>query len=179
MIPLAEYLDNQYEAPISEDQRFVVDTVDKADWAVRKINRYRAEIEKAKAEATNQTEKINKWLAAVTEENQRQVDFFQSLLAPFADQRLTGEKKRSVKLPSGTIGFRKAGPKFEQDDKLLLPWAKSNTPDLVETVETVKWDELKKTITVKDGKAISPDGEIIPGITATERPDTFYVKGDE
>jgi phage host-nuclease inhibitor protein Gam len=178
MIPLSEYLESQYEA--TPDQRFMIDSIDKAEWAVKKIGKYRGNIDQAKTEAQAQIDKINTWLAAVTEENQKQIEFFTGMLAPFADEQLADAKKKSLKLPSGVIGFRKNQPKVEYDESVLLPWCKDNAKDFVKTKETVLWGEFNKTLTVADDKALTTDGEIIPGIVAAEQPDTFYVKsGDD
>jgi hypothetical protein len=180
-VPLEEFLDNQYDAQLAPaaEQRFEINDADKADWAVRKIRRYQKNIDEAKITAQTQIERINQWLASVSEENQKQIDFFKGMLAPYAMTQLAGQKKRSLKLPSGTIGLRSLPVQFEKDDDVLLEWVKANLPGYVAVKESVVWGELKKTVTVVDGKVLTEDGEIIPGVTATEPSDVFYVKGDE
>jgi hypothetical protein len=181
---LDEYLDEQSGA--AEVQGFVIDDIDKADWAVRKISFYQQRIDDAKALADTRIQQINAWLDKETQDNIKQIAFFESVLRPFADAQLLGSKKRSFNLPSGTIGFRKAGIKFQIDgepvsgksDK-LTKWVKENQKDYLVVKEETDWGEFKKTLRVHEGKAITADGETIPGVTADIPPDSFYVKGAE
>ncbi len=40
------------------------------------------------------------------------------------------------------------------------------------------WAELKKVINIQDGKVITADGEIVEGITAVKKPDSFIIETD-
>ena len=173
MTDLDMYLDQQQEST-SED--FVVDNLDKAEWVVRKIASYEAATNEAIDLANKRIGQIQLWLSQEKDRNIKQIEYLSELVRPFAESKLKDAKKRSISLPCGTIGFRKAQPKFERNDEELLPWAKASTPDFIETKESVKWNELKKTIKVAGDKAITEDGEVIPGIVAAEQPDSFYVK---
>ena len=46
----------------------------------------------------------------------------------------------------------------------------------VKTKEVLDWAELKKNVVFMGENVVNGDGEIIPGITITERPDKFVVE---
>lgn len=175
MTNLDDFLDSAQESTSND---FVVDNLDKAEWAVRKIASYEAAKREARDLADKRFGQIEEWLDSEIATSDKQIEYLSELVRPFAEARLNGAKKRSLKLPCGTIGFRKAQPKFDFDNDKLLPWAKENAPEQVETKESVKWGELKKTLAFEQGKAITKDGEIVPGVMVAEQPDSFYVKVD-
>ena len=85
--------------------------------------------------------------------------------------------QRKYELPSGTLMLKRQEPTFEQQDAELLPWLKKNHPDLVKVKESSNWAELKKLLKVTpDGTGMATeDGEIVPGITVTQREAKFVI----
>lgn len=140
-----------------------------------KIGQAQQQIEEAESVAERQIERIQSWLALAKHEQQETIDHMTSLLRPFAEERLHGSRKRSIKLPNGSIGFRSAQPKFVRDELVPLAWAKVNIPDVVATSEQVAWSELKKRLIVRNYAAVSEDGEIIPGVRVEQQGQSFYV----
>ena len=66
---------------------------------------------------------------------------------------------------------------IKKDDEALKAFVKESAPEFIETKETVKWGEFKKTLTAtEDGRYITADGEIVDGVTFEEKPDVFYSK---
>lgn len=169
---LEKYIDEQQTVL---DQPFVIDSQDRADWAMSKIGQAQLKIDEAEVLAQRQIERIQSWLSLAKREQQETIDHMTSLLRPFAEERLHGSRKRSMRLPNGSIGFRIAQPKFIRDDEMLLGWARVNSPDVVVISEQVAWNELKKRLTVCNDAAISEDGEIIPGIRVEQQGQSFYV----
>ena len=75
--------------------------------------------------------------------------------------------------------LKKQAPQFEHDDELILDWLHENSqmPETyIDFKETLKWADLKKVLLVDGSRMVTQDGEIIPGITVTERPDKFVVE---
>lgn len=180
---LEEYLDEQ--SGIADVRHFTIDDKDRADWAVRKIATYQSKIKEAEAVAGKRIAQVNAWLDSITKENMEQIAFFEGLLRPFAEQELQGAKKRSFSLPSGTVGFRKAQPKYliggepvSGKNEKLTKWVKENSKEHLVVKEETNWTDFKKTLNVQGGQAITADGEIVPGIVVEEQPDTFYVKSE-
>jgi hypothetical protein len=177
---LNDLLDDVQEAEenklTEEEIRFVVDNDQKADWALRRIREIKDEFLKWNDFYVAQTEKLKKaaefrchYLEHLLEEYFRKVPHKES------------KTQESYALPSGKLVLKEQKPEWTHDDEQLLPWVKQNVPNLVRTKESVDWAELKKELTViwqEDGSQMitNADGEIVPGITVTERPDKFVVE---
>ena len=107
-------------------------------------------------------------------------------LRQFAESQITG-KVRSVKLPGGTLSFRKQPAKFIFDD-LTEPHAKD--PRLInfvkqhaasylkiQTVESVDWANFKTKLIADGDKVFFADtGEFLDNLRAQFLPDKFTVK---
>jgi phage host-nuclease inhibitor protein Gam len=164
---------------LQQTQRFIVDDETKAEWALRKLARAEAELERDRAIALAEIEKVSAWLDARRNVTQRQIDFFRSLLREFHTNELASDPKRkTISLPSGTLRARKAAEKWVVDNEVaFIDWAKVNLPEAVRTREEAAKTEIKKllqisevAITTEDGQpafyASLPDtGEIVPGVT--------------
>ena len=82
----------------------------------------------------------------------------------------------SYETMSGKMVMKRLGPAFDVDDAVLVPWLKENgLEEFVKVKETVNWDALKKTVKVTGDAVVTEDGEIVPGITVTEREPDFQV----
>lgn len=84
---------------------------------------------------------------------------------------------RSVKLKAGTLksvaGRTTTGI---EDEAALVAWAKANGhTDLVTVTEKVMASAVKSLFT--DGKPVTADGELIPGVTVKVSDRSFTVKG--
>lgn len=86
--------------------------------------------------------------------------------------------QKAYDLPGAQLLLKHQQPKYEVNDAVMVPWLKDNDlAGYVVTKETAAWGELKKTL-VKGptGEYFTQDGEVIPGLTVTQRPDEFQVK---
>ena len=83
----------------------------------------------------------------------------------------------SYELPSGKLVLKAQEPAYEQKEDELLPWLKTSLPEFVKVKESADWMKLKKQLKIgPDGKSmITADGEVVPGITVTEREPKFTV----
>ena len=87
--------------------------------------------------------------------------------------------RQRYQLPSGKLVYKKQAPEIKHDDEAILAWLYENSqaPETyIEYKETLKWGELKKVLQVAGNGMATSDGEMIPGITVTERPDVFKVE---
>ena len=175
-----EFLDEETDQE-AKREGFVIDNMDKLDWAVRKV----AAIEKAGAQkidcAARQIVRLEEYISRVKEDTERQAAGLKAMMEPFVKTLLEGSKRRSFSAPSGTVGFRKQEPEFEKDDEALVKWLKeSEKRDLVKVKESADWAALKKQIVdvMDDGTCVTIDGELMPveAIKASKRPDKLYVK---
>jgi len=182
---LDEFINEEYAG--TDKPKFSIDNLGEAEWAISKIAKYQAKINEAKALVDSRKVQLEAWMNEVLEENQRQIDFFQSMLEPYAKTQITG-KKKSMKLPTGTFGFKAQQPEFIKDDEKLLEWADENAKEYIKIKKEVEWGELKKACNVSKISEItpfgmtertvliSPDGQVIDSVTVVECEDKFYVK---
>ena len=124
------------------------------------------------------------WRADALKEIDESDAYFQSLLRPWAETKLAGSKKKSVKLPSGRVGFRAGsktymldGEKVAATSARLLSFVKVEDESFIERKESVRWGDYKKTLRVmEDGRVVSATGQIIEGMTVTQGAPSFYVE---
>ncbi|HEY8747350.1 MAG TPA: host-nuclease inhibitor Gam family protein [Tepidisphaeraceae bacterium] len=103
-------------------QWFAVNDTSSANWVLRKI-----------AESRAYAENVQSWAAAEIRRAENEERFlmqrFGAQLESWARQHLqdTGSRRRSIPLPSGTIGFRSAASRLEiADQTALLNWCRAN-----------------------------------------------------
>jgi len=87
--------------------------------------------------------------------------------------------QESYALPGGKLLRKKQQPKFDTDDEALVAWLKSSDmKQFVKVKESADWASLKKLVAMSaDGEHVMmADGEIVPGVTVTIRPDIFKVE---
>lgn len=173
MISLNEYLDQQNEV----NEKFTVDSDEKANGVLRKIaaleQKKQANDELAQAEI----EKIKAWLEQVNGALDQDIEYFQGLLAQYAEaQRKLNPKFKSRKLPNGKFGFRKKPAKWQYDDTKLLEYLKQNgMAEFVRIKEEANKAALKKKVKVADGKVVDPEtGQILEGVTVEDQGEVFY-----
>ena len=87
------------------------------------------------------------------------------------------KSQETYPLPHGKLVWKDQQPEFERDDEKLLSWLKANKrQDMVALKETVKWGDLKKTLTFQGDEAFDTEtGEKVPGITVVNRDRVFTV----
>ena len=167
-----------------EKERFAVTDESSAEWCLEKIE------ENAKARALIEEQykqmiaRYEKWRADALAEVDSSDAYLKGLLEPWAAEKIADGKKKSVKLPSGVVGFRKGAEdwkmgkeKAEAANAALLAFVKENDVSFVKVQESVRWGDYKKTLTVmEDGRVATSDGQIIEGMTVTQGAPSFYVE---
>ena len=85
--------------------------------------------------------------------------------------------QESYPLPSGKLVRKHQDTEFIRNDEELLSWLHENNGEkYIKIKESPDWAGLKKTLTVMGETVVDENGEIIPCIKATERPDEFKVE---
>ena len=167
----------EYSAYDVQQEGWKVDSMSAANWAIEKIRSRRAEIEELKKFAAAKKAQIDSWLEEQTDSLQDDIDFFEAKLKPFVADMLQGKKSKTMKFPCGSCSFKKTAPKFTKDEEVLTQWVLLNEKDYINTKYSVNWADFKKTLQyAQDGKMITADGEVVPGVTYTVEEDSFTVK---
>jgi hypothetical protein len=162
--PEINEFDNPAVSSISaENEGFVVDTDQKADWAIRKLAVIRRKQAENKAIYDAEVIRITEWLSTVNTALDRDALYFEAVLTPYALlQRSEGRK--TVTLPHGTLKTTAGQPKIEfNDESKFIEWAKINDPSLLKIKTDVDKTAIKALIT-DEGVVISTQGEIIPEV---------------
>ena len=158
-------------------EEFTVTDDAAAEWCMKKIRKIEADRAMWKAHYEAQMEKVNK---AADDD----VAYFTAKLEEyFANVPHNATKtQESYTLPGGKLIRKKQQPKFETDDEALVPWLEENfMSQLVKVKKSADWAALKKVVSVTpDGEHVATDeGEIIPGVTVTQRQDVFKVEMED
>ena len=136
--------------------------------------------ELCKEEIKKHEERIAKYKSSQIEPLLRQREYFIGLLKNYTEHELADSKKRSIKLPNGTLSLSKQQPVWEYEDE----------DSIIETLKALKYDEfinvkveesinkkeLKKATVVDEEGNVLAYGHKLSGITVTQREDKFTVK---
>lgn len=134
-------------------------------------------------QADAEYQKMESWYAHMVEKakekRDRKVAWAESNLRAYFDlvpAKVTKTQK-TYDLPSGKLVLKHQEPKYDTRDEELVPWLKANRPELVKVKESSDWANLKKELKISpDGTAmVTEHGEIVPGVTVTQREDKFSV----
>jgi len=179
---LEQSLNEHIANKVNEDGRFVIDTDEKADWALRKIAEAENEIEKVEHYAESQIRQIESWRTKQTEKHHNSIEHFQSLLTEYAINKRKEDKSfKSITLPSGNIGYRRLQDKWVYNDETMIKTLESeNLNDYVKVEKKLDKRELRKYIkdncTIVDGKVIDENGQVLNGIEIKEQGETLNVR---
>jgi phage host-nuclease inhibitor protein Gam len=150
-----------------------------ADWAVRKIAEEKAELDRIKALADEQIQRIEEKVAAAEKRFQNGTSFLTGKLAEYFQTvpHKTTKTKHSYRLLSGTLTLKLGGTQLKQNDDALLEYLKtSGNDDMIQTVEKPKWGEFKKRLQIVGASVVDgTTGEIVEGVEIINKPDTFTV----
>ena len=162
----------------SEITAFTIDSDKKADWAIGKIKEEQENTNRLRLIATSKIAELQSRIKELDERTERRTGNLKALLMDYMQTvKPTKQTKTQTQyeLLSGKLVWKKQQALYERDEAALLAWAETTVPELVKVKKEVSWADLKKQADVSGDKLLL-DGEIIPGVTVIERPDTFEVQ---
>lgn len=179
--------EDMVEHDMPEKERFTVTDMASAEWCMEKIAEKRRKIQELNEAHDEMIDRYTRWWDKETGKLEEEIRHLESLLQPWAEKELEGQKKRSVNLPSGRVGFRKGmdtwsinGTLITNMHKEMTAWARKYCPACynAKTIESVNWEKVKKGLKKgRDGYYYEPTGVLLPdGVTCTEGKDRFYAK---
>lgn len=166
----------------AQAHRFTVNTVDEANWALRKLAAIEAKRQEVKALQEQELYRIKQWAEKELSQLDGDTEYFNILLSEFAGrQREADPKFKKVSTPYGSVAFQKQQDKWEYNDAVLLDSLKqAGLTELIRIKEEPNKVDLKKRAAVKDGVVVDPDtGAILDGVTVMAQPDKLVVKISE
>lgn len=165
-----------------ESDREMIQNPQQANYFCKVVNELREERAKTEELINQELKRVQKeYEAYKTKELNRidgQIQYFSGLLESYATKELQNSKKRSIKLPHGTLSIKKQQDKYDYDEEAILECLKKNKQDKfikVQTVETVNKKDLKKEGFSHNGKLYLDNIEV-KGVVITAQPDKFEVK---
>lgn len=161
---------------------FCIRDDDVADWAVGKIAEARREYIRIRELADREIARIE----AKVEQARMRMEADTAYLTNRLEDYAAGVQPSKVtktgtqyKLINGTLRRRFGGVEYHRDDEALLRWLQeTGRADLIKLKASPDWAGLKKQTEVnEDGIVVIPEtGEVVEGVTADRRPDTFEVE---
>ena len=152
-----------------EKQGFVCDTDAKADWALKIIQKERAEVERLAKAIDDEIEMLKFKKQKIEEGLDSKIGYLKSKLYDYMKTCECRELKTcyKYKLPSGELVYNKESFKYERDDDKIIQWLTDNNKmEYIKVKPSVDWAELKKTEFV----------DKIDGVVRVEIPRKFEVK---
>jgi hypothetical protein len=143
--------------------------------ALRGLERFAAEYAGVKQTARELRADIDDWeerhLSALSA---RATPIVNALEAWAREMRAVSDGRvKSWDFPSGRIETSKARSKTVIDDEAAcIEWCDENLPDAVKREVTILVSVIAKACEVKNGKFLTPDGEVVPGVHQTILPDS-------
>lgn len=151
------------EVVIAVPERFAVIDAQSANWVVRKVMESRAYAVSVREWAARETRR------AENEERFFMMRFGAQLHAWAREQLPNAQKRKSICLPAGTLGFRHEPLKLEvSDEDALLAWCQAHLPEAIATELRVR-----KSVVANN---LSATGELPPGVQIAEAREKFYLK---
>jgi len=162
-----------------QQEGFIIDNDNKAEWALNKIKAEKADRDRLISVCEQKIQEYQEKIEQFKKQYENRTSYLISLLNQYfqtVEHRKT-KTQETYKLPSGTLKLKLPGIEYQRDDIKLVEWLKSaGMNDYIQVKESPKWAELKKTIKVSGDKVLTEDGEIVEGVTVVEKPATFEVE---
>lgn len=150
------------------DERFTIDSKEKAAWAFRKLAEVNAAVSENESFANAEIERVKAWLDKENESLLHEKEYFEHLLVDYTQREKEANPKAKVSTPWGGVKTRTARKYIWQDDD-VMEWAKASGGQYVKEKVTYSLDKaaLKKDCTVtEEGDLVDANGEIVPGVKA-------------
>lgn len=158
---------------------FVIDSDNKAEWALKKIAEERAEAQRYIDVCTAAIQQYQEKIRQSEEKLKSKTSFLEGQLLKYFEtvQHQVTKTQETYKLPGGTLRFKTPTPEFKRDDARLLQWLKENEMlDYIKVEEKPVWAELKKKLNQSGEKLVTEDGQIVEGVQVVEKPPVFEVE---
>lgn len=161
-----------------EASQWTIDSLDIADWALRKIAVLKKKNDEIHQLAKREHDRIAEWEAKETKSNQESIAFFEQKLTEYLYELRKEDPKAKVKTPYGIVSTRKQPDLWEYSSDIINNLKALGLTDFIKVTEDLKKAEFKKVVQVlEDGRVVSPDGEIIESVKVIPQGEKVVVRG--
>lgn len=179
---MTDYENNELEE-VQEQQNFIVDSLEKANWALRKLSTYNKVQAEKIALADAEKKRIQTWLDKELSKDKMTIAFFEGVLMQYYANQKAVDDKFKLSTPYGKVTSRKQADVWEYEDtKLVEELKKAGLSNCIKIVvaEKIIVDDMKKALTVtKTGQVVTSDGVVVEGIKVVEREPKIKVEAVE
>lgn len=174
-----EFAAEEYKEAVSEEREgFVIDSLDKAAWAFKKIAACNARIEEVKSCVDSEREKLDTWYERETKAAKETIDYFKQLLAEYYFTEKDKNKDFKLSTPYGSGYSRKQQPELNYSEDAADRLEELGYEACIRTKKEINKTALKEMLTItKDNRAVTEDGEVLDFIEVVPREPSFTLKG--
>ena len=160
---------------------FIIDNDVKANWALKQIRKAKEEHDRLQNIIDAEFEELKTKQEQINKKLEQETSYLKGLLYIYFQgvEHKETKTQESYKLLDGSLVYKKPSVSIVKPDeeRLLAYLRQADHMEYIETKESVRWGELKKTLTLTDtGEIISEDGEVLDFIQTEEKAGEFNVK---
>jgi Bacteriophage Mu Gam like protein len=143
---------------------------DAAEWCGRRYSAAVRDVETLRAQAADWHRRIDDWAIEALRRPEIEADYFEGLLARYAEDQRAAIDRKTVALPSVKVATRSARERFVIDDEeALLAWVDDHLADddldaVVRTTRKVRPGALGEYTRPGDFHVFDEAGETVPGV---------------
>ncbi len=160
-----------------EKEKFEVNSLSSADWALRKIKELEANIKQNNDFAGAEKIRLEQWLESENHKYRESIEYFNGLLSHYLQELRKDNPKAKISTPHGTVSTRKNPKQWTYSDDVLAELEEKEMFEFIRIKKEVDKKELKKVLSVTDdGIVVNSDGEVIKGVTVVDGGEVMTVK---
>lgn len=165
-----------------EAPRFIIDSDDKAEWALRKIKDAQEEHDRLMELVEKEQAKLDDRRNMIELALDRDTDYLKSQLASYMRtvKCKATKTQESYQLLTGKLVRKMPSVDYEVDSEALAKWLRENNrEDFLAVTVKPRWGEIKKLLTADTASGtavITGTGELVEGVKAIESPEKFSIK---
>ena len=160
-----------------EKEKFEVNSLSSADWALHKIKELEAVIKQNMDFAESEKIRLEQWLESENRKYQESIEYFNGLLSRYLQELRKDNPKAKISTPHGTVSTRKNPKQWTYSDDVLAELEEKEMFEFIRIKKEVDKKELKKVLSATDdGIVVNSDGEVIKGVTVVDGGEVMTVK---
>ena len=155
---------------------FVIDNLNSADWALRKVKQNNDTAEERIRYAEEEIKRLKDFIKDEEKTRDRKNEFLVNELKNYLEERRREDPKFKLKTVTATVSTRKNSSWKYDDDKLINFFKNNDMKNYIRVKEEVDKKEFKKNAIVTDsGAVVTENGEVIEGVEVSST-DTISIR---